>query len=57
MKRFKIYYNDGAYAETITFINRSRKFIKHYLQKEIKNFNLNPNKLYHISFKNIQKIA
>lgn len=57
MKHFKIYYNDGVYAETITFTNKSRKFIKKYLAARIKQYNTNPNKLYHICFKNIKKVC
>ncbi len=56
MKHFMIYYNDGAYAETVTFVNKSRKFIKKCLAERIREYNLNPNKLYHINFKNIQRV-
>lgn len=56
MKHFKIYYNDGVYAETITFINKSKKFINKCLADTIKEYNTNCNKLYHISFKNIQRV-
>ena len=57
MKHFNIYYNDGVYAGTISFINKSRKFIKSYLSKVIKKeFNKNPNKAYHINFKNIKRV-
>jgi hypothetical protein len=55
MKHFKIYYNDGVYAETITFVNKSRRFISKYLANKIKEYNANCNKLYHIGFKNIQR--
>jgi hypothetical protein len=55
MKHFKIYYNDGVYAETITFVNKSRKFISNYLASRIKEYNTNCNKLYHIGFKNIKR--
>jgi hypothetical protein len=55
MKHFMIYYNDGVYAETVTFVNRSRKFIKRYLTTRIKQYNINPNKKYHINFKNIKR--
>lgn len=56
MKQFNFYYNDGVYAQTITFKNKSRKFIKKYLANEIKEFNKNCNKLYHIGFKNIKRV-
>ena len=56
MKHFNIYYNDGAYAGTISFLNKSRKFIKAYLSKVIReDFNTNSNKAYHINFKNIKR--
>ena len=56
MKHFNIYYNDGAYAGTISFLNKSRKFIKAYLSKVIReDFNTNCNKAYHINFKNIKR--
>jgi hypothetical protein len=55
IKTFKIYYNDGAYYGKIEFTNKSRQFIKKALTDEIKDNNKNPNKLYHIGFKNIKR--
>lgn len=56
IKTFNIFYNDGAYYGTIQFTNKSRKFIKKELSAEIKDNNKNPNKLYHIGFKNIKRV-
>ena len=55
-KRYEIYYNDGAFYGEVTFTNKTRKFIKDFFIKEIKNNNKNTNKLYHIGFKNIKKM-
>lgn len=55
-KSFKIYYNDGVFAEAVTFTNKSRRFINKFLLNEIKEFNENINKQYHINFKNIIRV-
>lgn len=56
MKHYKIFYNDGAYAETITFIDKSETFINKYLLNRIKEYNKNPNKDYHINYSNIAAV-
>ena len=57
MRKFEIRYNDGVIAGVITFNkNHTDNFIENYFQEEIKEFNLNPNKLYHITRENIIEI-
>ena len=56
IKKYIINYNDGVYYGTITFFNKSRKFIKRELAAEIKDNNQGLNKLYHIGFKNIKRV-
>lgn len=56
MKHYKVYYNDGVYAETFSFINNvTDKQKAAYIQKIIKQYNQNPNPDYHITPKNIKE--
>lgn len=58
MRTFEIKYNDGVYAETITFNNNhDNAFIENYLKEEIKEFNSNLNKDHHITRNNIVEIT
>lgn len=58
MKTFEIKYNDGVFAGSITFNNNhTTDFIENYLKEEIKEFNNNSNKDYHITRKNIIEIT
>lgn len=54
MKKFDIYYNDGAYYGTMTFKNDNitQQEIESEIQKEIENNNKNSNPMYHITRKN-----
>lgn len=57
MRSFKIVYSDGVEAAILNFDeSHSNEFIEEYLQNEIKEFNENPNKQYHISKDNIIEI-
>ena len=54
MESYKIFYNDGVYAETFTFKKETTEEDKQkYFRKRIEEYNLNPNKLYHIGMSNI----
>ena len=55
-KRYKIYYNDGAFYGSITFINKTNKFIQKFFLNEINSNNKNINKNYHINFKNVKRV-
>ena len=55
-KRYKIFYNDGAFYGSITFINKTNKFIQKFFSREIKDNNKNYNKNYNINFKNIKRV-
>lgn len=56
MESYKIFYNDGVYAETFTFKNEITEEEKQkYFKKRIAEYNKNSNKLYHIGLNNIVK--
>jgi hypothetical protein len=52
-KTYIIKYNDGVFAESITFTDKNEDYIKNYLTKEIEEFNKNINRDYHITWENI----
>ena len=56
MRHFKIYYKDGVYAETITYMDKTDDFIEENLKGVIDGYNKNPNSLYHISRENITEV-
>ena len=56
MKKFNIYYNDGAYYGTITFENSLQEEIKKVIMQEIENNNKNINPMYHITRNNFQEV-
>lgn len=57
MKKFNIYYNDGAYYGTLTFNeNISKNEIEKIIMQEIENNNKNINPMYHITRNNFQEV-
>lgn len=56
MKHYQIFYNDGVYAETITFVDKTNEFIEKYLTKRIFKYNQNINNKYHITRNNIKEV-
>lgn len=56
MRHFKIYYKDGVYAETITYMYKTDDFIEENLKGVIDGYNKNPNSFYHISRENITEV-
>ena len=56
-RHYKIYYDDGAHAETVTFKDKSGNFIETYLKQRIAAYNHNINISYHITRKNIQEVT
>jgi hypothetical protein len=56
MRHFKIYYKDGVYAETITYMDKTDDFIEENLKGVIDEYNKNPNSLYRISRENITEV-
>jgi hypothetical protein len=56
MEHYNIYYNDGVYAETFSFIpGLDAKQKRAYIEKTIREYNKNPNPAWHITKKNIIK--
>lgn len=58
MRVFEIRYNDGILAEEIRFdMSKIGDIgVEEFLQKEVKEFNNNPNKSYRITRGNIQEV-
>jgi hypothetical protein len=56
MRHFKIYYNDGVYAETISFDSKTNEFIEECLADSIAEYNQNINSRYHITRDNIKEV-
>lgn len=56
MRKFRIYYKDGVFAEAITFVNKNDSFIKNYLNKVIREYNKNVNPDWHIDKDCIKEI-
>ena len=52
MKRYNIYYNDGAYYGTITFKNATENEIENAIMQEIEKNNKNINPMWHITREN-----
>lgn len=56
LKKYNIYYNDGAFYGTVTFKNKTQSEIESLIQDEINDNNKNPNKMYHITRNNFKEI-
>ena len=55
-KVYEVYYNDGVYYGTLTFIGYSQNEIEESIQCEIDSNNKNSNKDYHISRNNFKEL-
>ena len=54
MKKYNVYYNDGAYYGTMTFKNKPQIEIERLIQAEIDRNNKNLNNQYHITRANFK---
>ena len=55
IKKYDIFYNDGAYYGTMAFKNKSQIETERLIQAEIDSNNKNPNPLYHITRENFKE--
>lgn len=55
-KVYEVYYNDGVYYGTLSFIGCSQNEIEESIQCEIDSNNKNSNKDYHISRNNFKEV-
>mgnify|MGYP001434125692 FL=1 len=56
MKKYNVYYNDGAYYGTMTFKNKPQIEIERLIQAEIDRNNKNLNNQYHITRANFKEL-
>lgn len=56
MRKFEIYYNDGAFYGSVTFKDSPNEEIEKIILQEIEGNNKNINPLYHITRKNFIEI-
>jgi len=55
MRKFHIFYNDGAYYGTMVFKDSTQEEIENAIMEEIASNNKNVNPMYHITRQNFQE--
>lgn len=56
IKKYEIFYNDGAFYGKMTFKNKSQIEIENIIQKEIDSNNKNINPIHHITRNNFKEV-
>lgn len=56
VKKYNIYYNDGAFYGSMVFKNKNQNEIDVAIQSEINSNNRNINPMYHISRSNFKEV-